>query len=101
MMESNSLAYKNIKVIKTKLEPFQGFSGDQDGFVIDDEEFDVELVSDDEGTMDYTDGVSECSTQCEPEDIDTETDITKLFIKKSVDRNLPNNLKLETDFIDD
>ena len=102
MMDSNSLVYKNVKLIKTKHEPLQGFSEDQEGFVIDEEDYENEMISDeDEGTLDYTDGVSECSTQCEPEDTEVETDIMKLFIKNTADRNLPNTLKLETDFIED
>jgi hypothetical protein len=97
------LVYKNVKVIKIKHgHSLQGFSDNQDGFEIDDDEYETEMVSDDEeGTMDYTDGVSECSTQCEHEETDSELDGGKLSIKNTVDRSLPNDLKLETDFIED
>ena len=51
MMDGNSLVYKNVKVIKIKHgHSLQGFSDNQDGFEIDDEEYETEMVSDDGGS---------------------------------------------------
>tara|TARA_R110002074_G_scaffold62721_1_gene150736 strand:- start:2811 stop:3128 length:318 start_codon:yes stop_codon:yes gene_type:complete len=105
MMNGNSLVYKNVKVVQTKHDPFCGYDDDNDGFIIDDEDFETEIVSDDEDggecIHDYTDSVSECSTQCETDETDSDTSVITLFKKNTAERNLPDTLKLETDFIED
>ena len=105
MMNGNSLVYKNVKVVQTKHEPFCGYDDGNDGFILDDEDFETEIVSDNdeeaECMHDYTDGVSECSTQCETDETDSDTSVITLFKKNTAERNLPDTLKLETDFIED
>lgn len=122
MTDNSTLIYKNVKVVKTKSKSSQlrGYPGDDTpGGVFgedsesdnEEENYENEMVSDDEGgsngnsVVEYTDERSECSTQCGGEsdmsDIETD-DVVKLFKKRTHQRTrLPSTLKVETDFMDD
>ena len=118
MTDHSTLIYKNVKVVKTKSKSSQlrGYPGDDTGGAFGDlsesdeeqENYENEMVSDDEGdsngnsVVEYSDDTSECSTQCGG-DSDMETDdVVKLFKKRTHQRaRLPSTLKVETDFIDD
>ena len=121
MTDNSTLIYKNVKVVKTKSKSsqLQGYTGGGPGLTFGDdsesdtgeENYENEMVSDDEGgsnensVVEYTDDRSECSTQCggdtDVSDIETD-DVIKLFKKRTHQRaKLPSTLKLETDFMED
>ena len=122
MTDNSTLIYKNVKVVKTKSKSSQlrGYPGDdtpggifgEDSESDNEEEiYENEMVSDDEGdsngnsVVEYADERSECSTQCggdsDMSDIETD-DVVKLFKKRTHQRaKLPSTLKVETDFMDE
>ena len=122
MTDNSTLIYKSVKVVKTKSKSSQlrGYPGDDTpgGVFGEDSETDIEeeiyeneMVSDDEGdsngnsVVEYADEKSECSTQCggdsDMSDIEAD-DVVKLFKKRTHQRaKLPSTLKVETDFMDD
>ena len=107
MLDSNILNYKKVKSKKSEISQPTGYTEEEGGgYDLSEEEYDTELVSDDDTEIsgfDYDDK-SECSTQCETDNSDPESisDPIKFFkIKQKKTVILSDDLHPETDFIDD